>query len=285
MKSLLNRIKFPVSYLQFNARDLRGTRFFFYSIVLALTLPVDFSAYAQIPKALFSPTALVSWLGYGIPDAFTLTVITWVWRASLVLSALGLFSVAFRILAFVLGFYLLTLDSQFGWHHRESIPCLIAMFVLIFAPCTELGAQTPKKEPWRYSWPGKLILFLFVYIYFSAGISKLRHAGFAWVDGDTLLNHVIYARYIWFERLEALHSTWLAALVFDNLSAKSLSILILFLELISPLAFFSRQAATLLVCVLTSTQILIYFLMGPNYLLNLSLLAFFLPWSRWWRLS
>ena len=109
------------------------------------------------------------------------------------LGAIGLFTRTAMIVAFVLGTYLLGLPHNFGQtQHFDSL----AVFVLgalalsraadtwsidaLLAAIKRGSAERPADAA-EYAWPIRFVWVAMALIFWAAGLSKLRHAGLAWI--------------------------------------------------------------------------------------------------------
>ena len=55
--------------------------------------------------------------------------------------------------------------------------------------------QGPAEMSGEYTWPVRMIWAVIVMIYFVAGVSKVRHSGFEWINSDTMHNILIWHSY------------------------------------------------------------------------------------------
>lgn len=96
----------------------------------------------------------------------------------------------------------LTLSYRNSWgmvFHTENLMLLhvIVLGLSRSADACSLDAgfgPTPTNEQplARYGWPIRLMAAVTVLVYLLAGIAKLKHAGWAWITSDALLNFVAY---------------------------------------------------------------------------------------------
>lgn len=104
--------------------ELGVHRILFYGSLLAysfLTQP-DLSRWSTVSQVFWGPTYFFSILHLPVAPAAVLLALTWLWRISLFLSAIGLLTRASAWLAFPLGFYLLGLPHNFGKvHHGDAV--------------------------------------------------------------------------------------------------------------------------------------------------------------------
>ncbi|MEX0847074.1 MAG: hypothetical protein WD023_04775 [Ilumatobacteraceae bacterium] len=61
------------------------------------------------------------------------------------------------------------------------------------ADALRVGSSLPVGESPRYGWPLRAAAIITVVTYWMAGVAKLRYGGTAWLDGESLRNHVAYS--------------------------------------------------------------------------------------------
>jgi predicted DCC family thiol-disulfide oxidoreductase YuxK len=201
-----------------------------------------------------------------------------VWKLSLIMAAIGLFTRFSAGSSFILSIYLFGLPNNFGKTHHLEILLLWAFLVMTFARCgdswsidrlikTARTGTGPGSEPpirsGEYTWPIRLIWVVMSMIYFEAGVSKLRHSGFHWVTGDAMAFFLQRAQYhVTDAEPLANWGIWMARHAWSShlLAAMGLS-----LELTYPLALFSRRLRWVIVPSGMMMQAGIAVLMGPNF--------------------
>jgi hypothetical protein len=184
-----------------SARELGLHRVLFFGLVLTYSLTMDPSAWASVSRVFWSPTYFFSYFEYPVASAGTLVALTWIWRAALLASLLGLFSRVSVVVAFVLGFYLIGLPHNFGKVHHNDAILVLVMAIFAFSRCGDglsldalrrtgraPEAAEPDEGAWggEYSWPLRLCRLMVVFVVFSAGVAKLRHGGLDWAVSDNL---------------------------------------------------------------------------------------------------
>jgi hypothetical protein len=114
--------------------------------------------------------------------------------ATSVLMALFVLGVAYRVIAPIAAIALtFTLCYRNSWgtpFHTENL-LVLHVIALAIAPAADVWALGPRRtSATGYGWPLKLMLALTASTYLLAGIAKLRLSGVAWIDGETLRNHI-----------------------------------------------------------------------------------------------
>ena len=121
-----------------------------------------------------------------------------------------------------------------SWGHIFHTEHLFVLHVLV------LGLAPPFLKK-RDTWPADVCALITVLTYAIAGWAKLRHGGWAWVDGDALRHQVAYDNV----RKAALGDTWSSIggwLVGHRWMFGPLAITALAIELLAPVALLKRPA-------------------------------------------
>ncbi len=264
--------------------DLGACRTIIFGLLLAYYLPIDFAAWAGVSRVAWMPIWPFAVLHLGVPGHGTLVTIEWVWKGSLLLAALGLFTRPATVAAFVGGFYLLGLPHNFGKvDHYDAL----AVFILLIFAAARCGDAVSLDSLWfrkqlpadsgEYRWPIRAAWVAFAVVFFSAGASKLLNSGAAWVTSDHMVTVLLKEQYnndplvawgAWIARHPPL----------PNLMAA----MTLLLELGYPLALFSRRARLFFVPGMFAAQLGIRVLMGPAFWPFLICSAVWVPWSYVW---
>lgn len=153
--------------------------------------------YAARPRELVDPVSLAAWLSVPLPPSPAwVAPITLAASALVVTTVLGIATRASTVALALLHLYLGLVVNAWGYSaHASGLPTL-ALLVVAFAP----GIETCSLDRWLKArrgrraishgatsvWPLRLVLVLLIATYFTAGVSQLRHAGPAWMDGRTL---------------------------------------------------------------------------------------------------
>jgi hypothetical protein len=179
---------------------------------------------AQADQSLYAPLPLLKlfllpWGPWGEarPDALFLTVVWWVAAVGGVLATIGLGSLLALPAAAVANALLVAHQYSYDeFHHPEAL-MIIALGVLSLAPSGTAWSVDALLRRWRRRlrhsgrdsggasladssaadsdervfarWPLRLMQWLLVLTYLSAGTAKLRTGGIAWVNGYTLAHH------------------------------------------------------------------------------------------------
>jgi hypothetical protein len=271
-------------------------RVLFYGAFFLLYLPQDWSAWAYVGDVFFQPIVFFQILQLPVLSSDLILVLQAIWKASLALSCLGLFTRASTMSSLILGVYLLGLPNNFGKIHEHEALVVICLGIMALSRCGDAYSidQLIRKarrgndpSAWRtwisgeYTWPVRNVWLMFALVFFLAGVSKLRHSGLEWIFSDnmaiTLMQmgvqyHMANADPLvpWGPYL-AQH-VWLTQLMAAGT---------LVLEVGYPLALFSSRARWVIVPSMLLLLIGVRVLMGPTFVPQwLILYLFWVPWDR-----
>ena len=263
-----------------------GALFFFY-------FRYDFRAWTQVSRAFWEP--LWFFVRFHIPlvPGNVMGVIQLIWKSSLALSCIGLFTRVSTIVSFLLSPYLFGIPQSFGkTHHLDAILVFIFL-VMAVARCGDAwsadhlirtvrrrdpGAHEPAIASGEYRWPVRMVWFLMSLVFFAAGVSKLRHSGLAWVTSETMAIFLVQHQYHIAD--EDPLTKWGLYLAQQPLLPHLLAAVSLALEVGYPLALFSRRARWFFVPGAALMQIGIRVLLGPDFEQLLICNVFWVPWDR-----
>ncbi len=268
-------------------RNLAICRVIFFLLMGFAYLKVDFVRFAYAPVELYEPVWLLKVVRAPVLSPYEMGLAAWLWKGSLFCAAIGFATRISTVTAFVLGAYLLGFPHSFSTTcHYDAVMVLI-MGVLAVAKCGDVFSvdcwmkrKFSFKQPDglsrspEYSWPIRLICVFIVLSYFAAGISKLRNSGFHWFTSDYLSHLLILHQYIAYPPtrlgLALAKYQWLCSIMaFSSIV----------LEVSSPLALFSRRFFWAWILCVYWMHIGIYFLLGPDFSLNIFGYVFFIPWT------
>ena len=266
------------------ARGLGVARAVFFGGLFLLSLHRDFREWGAVSSAFWRPMALFQRFRIPVLSFRALGVVQVVWRVSLALSALGLFTRASVALSFFSGAYLLGLPNNFGQIQHEDALVVLATLVLAFSRSGDAfsldrvlrrkGRLPPSGE---YRWPVLLICALLALVFLGAGVSKLRGSGFGWFTTDNLAYLFLQHQYpVSTAPPLAGWGVWLAK---HRLLCRAFALSILVLECGYPLALFSRAARRVLVPSAILMLVSFRVLMGPDFSALIVCHAFWIPWK------
>jgi hypothetical protein len=223
-----------------------------------------------------------------------LVILQIVWKISLALSCIGLFTRVSTVSSFVLGLYLLGLPHGFGKVGHSDAIVVLVLAILALSRCGDAfsvdrwlrdkhqgGDETPVQRPQasgEYTWPVRAVWTVFALIFFAAGVSKLRHSGLEWIFSDNMS--------VMMMRQNAFHTadvdpvvSWGLALAQFVWLTQLLAAGTIVLEVGYPLALFSRRARWFIVPGVFFMQVAIRLLIGPAFYQFLICNLFWVPWD------
>ena len=261
-------------------------RALFYGLVLALYVDVSWSDWAEVSPVFWEPITLFKRLHLPVLGAGALAVLGVAWKIALLLAALGLFTRWSALAAFAIGGYLLGLPHNFGkTHHFDALIVLILGVLTLartgdaFSLDRRLFGRGRSPEPsGEYRWPVRAAWLLMSLVFCSAGISKLRHGGSAWIFSDNMATVLLQHGYdvasheplsrvgLWLAQYPALCSV--------------LAFVTVAVEAGYPLALFSRRARWIFPPAMCALLIGIRLTMGPTFPQFVLCHLFWVPWDR-----
>jgi hypothetical protein len=231
--------------------------------LIALRLLLSpFRAVADVPDALFLPvTGLLPFRS--VPSAGVIVAVQAVGVAAAVLAATSRRSRFTLPVAWLCLFALAGLRSSLGKILHNDVLLLIATLPFLVAPDTDEAegqADAPNGGA-RSGWPVRTAMALIALTYFVTGVQKLVHSGLAWVTSDNM-RWILYAAA---SEGRAVSKTPALFVADHPWLATSSAALLLGLELLFPLALFSRRARPLLVAAAAAMHAGTWLLLGLDY--------------------
>jgi predicted DCC family thiol-disulfide oxidoreductase YuxK len=290
----LRRRRDELFFADGDARDLGVVRALLAGMVLLLSFwfQRDFPLWAEARPWVWAPVLAFRGIAPGGPGEAVLTLLLWVWRGALALTAVGLFTRSSSIVAAVTGFLVLGLPQNFGKvNHNFGLValCLIVLAVsragdawsldrLRFVARNARGpfAPDPPRLGAEYRWPLGLMQVLAVLVLWSAGVAKLRSPGaIAWITTDNLYYTII--RHFYTHRPPLGVGLWLTQW---PIACKLLAAGSLFLEFFSPVVLYLRGRWRMLALAMLAGMMLGFGLVLGVLFLHfiLTLVIVFVPW-------
>ena len=254
-----------------------------------LYLDYDVTSWSEVSDSTWMPVWIFQVLHLPVLSSALLVLLQSVWKISLALSSIGLFTRISTISAFILGMYLLGLPNSFGKINHSDAIVVFVFGVMALSRCgdscsidrliwkarqrNDTSGQRPQVSG-EYTWPVRAVWVMFALIFFGAGLSKLRHSGLEWIFSDNMAILLLRAQFegksvVPWGFFLAQHQ-WLTQLM----AAATVAI-----EVGYPLALFSRRARWLLVPGAFSMQIGISLIMGVTFATFLILNLFWVRWA------
>jgi len=274
------------------AEDLAVTRFVFAAGVFLYYLPAGLHRYGDVPRGFFQPSGLFQYLGLPILDGASLAPIEAIWLLSWLALALGFRARSAAVVACVGSLYLLGLKNSFPrMSFHSDIPTVFLSAILAGARSADVlsvdawiarrcGRPIPL-EPEEYGWPRQLARVFLAWMFFAAGVAKIRHSGFPeWILSDVTWISLVGSNYASMGHGRAPFPMLGAALVRSSEAfATGLAAMTQFTELLYPLALVSHAARWILIPAMLALLGGIWLTMGPFFFVTVLAHAFWVPWS------
>lgn len=256
-------------------------RILFCALLLVLYGGEDFTFVATLAPLHWAPVSFFAIAAPGgPPSGETLALLQGVWRVALAASLAGLATRVSTAVACALGLWLIGLTYCVSRPSHEMAAAAIALLVLALSRCGSAwsvdallarrrGRARPPAWSGEYRWPIQLVRVVISLAFFTAGLSKLRGGGgLGWIFSDTLQLTIAERALplgLWITQWPWLCRAFAAGVVC--------------IELLHPLALFSRRAA----CVFVPGSLLLllgfWLGMGIPFWPLLGLHLFWIPWD------
>lgn len=256
-------------------------------------MDANFSWWAEVPEVLWYPIFIFDFFNIPVFSGDVLGFLGIAWRASLLLSCVGLLTRPAVAFSFLAGCYLFGMQNSFAkTHHMESL-LLLVFCVLCFSRCGDgfsldsllarrykwwpVGVRRKKHHP-RYRWPVRLIWVLFTFVFCAAGASKIRNSGLEWVASDYLAGLLVGKGFAG-DRVDPVLE-WLPFWLGDRPGlCHLLAGTTVFLEFFAPLALVSRYMRVVMMCGLFFLVSGFWIVMGIPFPQWLAVFVFWVPWA------
>lgn len=266
--------------------NLGVCRVLFYGALLVFYIRYDYSELAHLPPELWRPISFFRTFGLEAPSGATILTFQWLWRATLLLSCLGVATRVCTAASFVLGIYLIALPHNFARASHTDAVVVLTLAVMAMSHCGDafsvdswrrrrratVDAAQPSGE---YTWPVRAVWLVICLAFFAAGVAKLRASGLAWITSDQFSNLMLLATVD-----HAALTTFGQVLGRYPRICSVLAGAAVVLEISAPLAVVSRRARLVIVPSLLAMLVGIRLLLGPSFIEFGICALFFVPWDR-----
>ncbi len=256
------------------------------SLFLYYTLAEDYRGWHTIGGTFYEPTGLYHLLYQAtgvvptVSDGWTL-VLQWLWRGSLLLAAVGLFTRPSLWVAVIGAVYFLGLKASFGKVSHSEPTVVFVLLTLAMSRCNvawsldrRLGLVASAGPSGHFRWPVRTVWIMVAIVFTAAGVQKLYFAGFAWASPESFTPMMMQHFYTNDPPTDiALTLMWFAPFVWFGGLATLLG------ESLFPLALINWRARLVLVPLMFGMQMNIAILFGVYFWQFLPAYAFFVPWD------
>ena len=286
----------PLSRFCFAPRSpalLGFCRLLFFALMFWFFWPREYATWGDLPASMQNNRIFFfRLLRLPVAPHDTLAILEFLWKATLLTSAIGLFTRVSMITAALTGFYIVGVPNNFGkTGHGEGI-LILTTFILAFSRAGDAWSIDSLRRAWisrdpdraravprsgEYNWPIKMVWLLMSLIMLGAGVTKLRWSGLDWVLTDNLSTTILQHYYGGYSEPPTDLGLWIAQ---HKTLCKVIAGMTILIELAFPLAMFSRLARAMLVPAMFLAQVGIYLMMGVNFTQFMFVYLFWIPWDR-----
>ena len=192
-----------------DASALGACRLWFFGALFLWMLPRDFAVWGEFSSVFWMPVGFFDALGVPAFSAATLGVMQFLWKASLLLAAIGLLTRPAMCTAAILGTYLVLLPENFGHVQYADTLVLLGMWAFVVSRAGDAisvdaiirgvragNTQSPPPSG-EYTWPIRFMWVATALAVGAASVSSLLHSGFDSVIADAWLAPFIICSAFW----------------------------------------------------------------------------------------
>ncbi|MGQ0634615.1 MAG: hypothetical protein ACT4QC_08390 [Planctomycetaceae bacterium] len=273
----------PVSPL-----NLGLCRVLWFAFLFGFYFSTDFSRWGDVDELFWSPMWPFTRFSRPPFSTATLSLMQGVWKISLGLACVGLWTRASTAVALPLGAILLGLPHCFGHvHHYDAVvPLILAILAcarsgdavsLDRVVSRALGNATPPAASGEYRWPVRAVWVLLAMVFLAAGLAKLRTSGLRWITSDNL--SITLAAHQYSHQFQV-WTQWGLIVARHHWLCVALSATTVFFECGLSLALFFPRARAVLAGGAAALLLGFPMLMGPFFVPLLAAFLFWAPWDR-----
>jgi len=271
------------------AEDLAICRILFAAGMFVVGLSRPIHEWGEVPAFYRRPGVFLRRLDIPILDTVVLQGMEFVWLGAMVTLALGWYSRASAAIVCLGSFYLFAIDAP-EFLGRSVTAAVFVPAILAVSYCGDVLSV----DAWRrrrrgrvinrpaeeYGWPARLVCVFLSYVFFAAGVAKIRETGFPeWMLAEQTTRSLLIGHYWYASRNRALWPLGAQLLQIHAGAGVALAVITQFAELLYPLALFFRAARWTMVPIMLAILIGIAVTMGPFFHLTILAHVFWVPWT------
>jgi hypothetical protein len=271
------------------AEDLAICRILFAAGMFLVGLSRPIHEWGEVPAFYHRPAVFLRRLDIPILDTGVLQGMEFVWLGAMVTLAVGWYSRTSAAIVCLGSLYLFGIDAP-EFLGRAVTAGVFVPAILAVSYCGDVLSV----DAWRrrrrgrvinrpaeeYGWPARLVCAFLSYVFFAAGVAKIRQTGFPeWMLSDQTTRNLLVGHYWYASRNRALWPFGAQLLQINAGAGVALGVITQFAELLYPLALFARAARLTVVPVMLAILIGIAVTMGPFFHLTMLAHVFWVPWS------
>ncbi len=259
-------------------------RFVFFGLLFAYYSSYDFSEWARVSTAFWIPKDFFKFFNLPMPSVRIIEWVQMLWKFSLLLSCLGLFTRLSTFLALSVGTYILSYPHNFGATHHYDAMIVLVLGVMAFASSGDaysldaLIRRSKNPTSGEYTWPIRAVWVIIAVIFFGAGYAKLANSGLAWITSNYM--QVILMQQPYHTSAHPPLLLWGVTFAQHPWIYHSFAASAVIIETGYPLVLFNRKARWFFIPGALLFVIGIRVLMGPSFETFLFCHIFWIPWDR-----
>lgn len=280
--------RFQIHSEPIGVRALLTFRFLIYLQLLILSIwgrqifPAEYLTIENI-EILYIPQSFFKLLNIPFPSAGFFVGATALYRMGLIICMTGLAFRAFSIATAILGLFIIGFPYQFGFEPHYISPHATILVLMCFMKLPSLLDYYKNKnlrsvKSLDYQFYTNCLKLLWISIFFTAGLEKIKESGLEYFFSAKHLNSIILSRAYFFD-----YNTFNTSIEFTRFLIEKLKIhyffgLGLLFELLTPLVFFKIRKIHFIVFAVLLMQTMIYLLTELKHLwFYLPLYLIFIP--------
>lgn len=271
------------------AEDLAICRILFAAGMFLVGLSRPIHEWGEVPAFFHQPAIVMRRLGVPILDTGVLQGMEIVWLGAMVTLAVGWYSRTSAAIVCLGSLYLFGIDAP-EFLGRSVTAGVFVPAILAVSYCGDVlsvdawrrrrRGQAIARPAEEYGWPARLVCVFLSYVFFAAGVAKIRETGFPeWMLSDTTARNLLVGHYWYASRNRALWPFGAQLLQMNAGAGVALGVVTQFAELLYPLALFVRAARVTVVPLMLAILIGITLTVGPFFHLTMLAHVFWVPWS------